>query len=270
MVYFCIFPNCHWRNTRFTKLRKETFNARHTISIRSKPNSVILESLAESFPRETAPSWRLHVTSWGRCYCVNIFSYGRSDRNITGRPYSTGVIVRIRISIIRFRTSWNTIANCQFYVFCITQNIVMWWRKMFHQVNRGKGPFPNDLCKEIVFSIYFITNIFEILLLVIINRNEYHPILRQQVFRHFQPWVNHIQPIRMETSGWFRVLNQSVTILISLAAVLLIIVRILREVVIVNKVVARVVRWVYINHLHLAQIGFPKHFQHVQVIALNI
>ena len=74
----------------------------------------------------------------------------------------------------------------------------------------------------------------------------------------------------METSVRFRVLNQSVAIFIGLPAVLFILISVKRKVIVVNKVIPCVIRWVDINHLHLAKISFPKHFQHVEVIALNV
>ena len=41
-------------------------------------------------------------------------------------------------------------------------------RKMLHQVNRGISPFPNNLCKKIIISEYFIANLFKILLFAVV------------------------------------------------------------------------------------------------------
>ena len=74
----------------------------------------------------------------------------------------------------------------------------------------------------------------------------------------------------METSVRFRVLNQSVAIFIGLPAVLFILISVKRKVIVVNKVIPCVIRWVDINHFHFTGICLPKHFQHVEVIALNV
>ncbi len=74
----------------------------------------------------------------------------------------------------------------------------------------------------------------------------------------------------MKTPVGFRVLNQSVTIFISLPAVLFILISVKRKVIVVNKVIPCVIRWVDINHFHFTEICLPKHFQHVEVIALNV
>ena len=74
----------------------------------------------------------------------------------------------------------------------------------------------------------------------------------------------------METSVRFRVLNQSVAIFIGLPAVLFILISVKRKVIVVNKVIPCVIRWVDINHFHFTEICLPKHFQHVEVIALYV
>jgi hypothetical protein len=44
---------------------------------------------------------------------------------------------------------------------------------------------------------------------------------------------------------------------------------VLGEVVFVNKVIARVVRWVDVDQLHLAEVALLEQFEHLEVVALN-
>lgn len=44
----------------------------------------------------------------------------------------------------------------------------------------------------------------------------------------------------------------------------------LREIVIIDKVIARVIWRIYINHLNLAKIILTKNFKHIKIITFNI
>ena len=74
----------------------------------------------------------------------------------------------------------------------------------------------------------------------------------------------------MEAPIRFCILHQAVALFIGLAAILLIFIGVLREVIVVHKVIPRVIRRVNINHLHFSKIRFPNHFQHIKVIALDV
>ena len=61
-----------------------------------------------------------------------------------------------------------------------------------------------------------------------------------------------------------------ITFLVLLSTIIFVFVSILREVVVINKIIARVVRWVNINHLDLAKISLTDNFQHIKVVTFNV
>ena len=44
----------------------------------------------------------------------------------------------------------------------------------------------------------------------------------------------------------------------------------LSKIIIINKIISGVVRWVDINHLHLPEICFPQDLQHLEIIPFNV
>ena len=74
----------------------------------------------------------------------------------------------------------------------------------------------------------------------------------------------------MEAPVAVRVLHQPVALLVVLPAARHVAVRVLGKVVFIHEIVARVVRRVDVDHLHLAQIGFPQQLEHIQIIPLDI
>ena len=74
----------------------------------------------------------------------------------------------------------------------------------------------------------------------------------------------------MEATVAFRVGNETVALLVNLPGVGEIFGRGLRKVIFIDKIVARVIRWVYINHFHFVEIGFLQALQHVEVVALDV
>ena len=77
--------------------------------------------------------------------------------------------------------------------------------------------------------------------LVVINANEYDPIFCQQIFRHFQTRINHIQPIGVESSIALGIRYKTITFLVVLAAVCQVFLGALGKIVLIYKVVAGVV-----------------------------
>ena len=61
-----------------------------------------------------------------------------------------------------------------------------------------------------------------------------------------------------------------ITVLITCTARLLVFINPLCEVVIVNEIVAGVIRRVNVNHLDFAKICFAEHFQHIKVVTLDV
>lgn len=74
----------------------------------------------------------------------------------------------------------------------------------------------------------------------------------------------------METTIRIRVLHKAVAKFIHIARLLIIFLSTLFEVIVINEVIARVVRRIDINHLHLAQIRLLQQLQSVKVVALDV
>ena len=74
----------------------------------------------------------------------------------------------------------------------------------------------------------------------------------------------------METSTRLSVLEIFVSKLVCCSTCLFILIRRHGKVVVIYKVVASVIRRVYINHFHLAHIRALEKFQHFEVVALDI
>ena len=74
----------------------------------------------------------------------------------------------------------------------------------------------------------------------------------------------------MEAAIAFCIRDELVSLLIILPTIVNILLLILIKIVVIHKVIASIVRWVDINHLHLTQIVLTKQLQNLQVITLNI
>ena len=65
-----------------------------------------------------------------------------------------------------------------------------------------------------MFSKHLIANLSKVFHLIIINRNEYHTIICQQVSCNFQSWINHIEPIGVKASITFCIGDHSISLFI--------------------------------------------------------
>lgn len=74
----------------------------------------------------------------------------------------------------------------------------------------------------------------------------------------------------MEPPIAFAVLHQPVPFFIPLAAVLGILPHTLGKIVFIDEIIAGVVGRIDVDHLYLAQVGFPEDFQGIQVIPFNV
>ena len=74
----------------------------------------------------------------------------------------------------------------------------------------------------------------------------------------------------MKASIAFGVLYHTITFFIVLAAIFHVIPCVLFEIISIDKIFARVVRRVNVNHLDLAKICFLQELQHFQIVALDI
>ena len=74
----------------------------------------------------------------------------------------------------------------------------------------------------------------------------------------------------MKPTIFLRILHQPISFFIGLSAVSYIVCCLLRKVIFIDEVIACVVRWINVYHLHLAQVGFPQNFQGVQIIPFDV
>ena len=128
-----------------------------------------------------------------------------------------------------------------------------------------RSPFlPNHLCHKIFFSKNFIAQSSKICYFIVIYRNKNNPIIPQEIRCQPQAGIHHVQPVGVIPAHRFRVA------LGGLGGHFHVPGQWVGKVVLIHEVIARVVGRVYVDHLHLAEIGFLQQLQNLQVIALNI
>lgn len=145
---------------------------------------------------------------------------------------------------------------------------------MLHQVDWRICPLPNDLCEKILGAEYFIAHCFKIFGFVVIHRNKDNTIIRKQVSCNFESRINHIEPISMEATIAFSialhwVYNEVAVLVVSAVSFLEVFTR-LGEIVVIDEVIAGVIRRVYVNHLDCAKIVLSENFEYIKIIALNV
>lgn len=74
----------------------------------------------------------------------------------------------------------------------------------------------------------------------------------------------------MKSAVAFRILYQPIPFFVSLPTVFHIVICLFGKIVLIDKIISRVIRWININHLHFSKIGFPQDFQGVEVIAFDV
>lgn len=134
----------------------------------------------------------------------------------------------------------------------------------------GECSFPDKLCYEISFSEQFTADMFQIVLLIVINRNEDYSVICKKVFCDLQARVNHVQPVSVETPVAFGVGYETIPQLVKLTGVLKISRFGFCEIVFIHKIVARVVRRVDVYHLDFMQVCLLKAFEDIKIVALDI
>ena len=90
---------------------------------------------------------------------------------------------------------------------------------------------------------------------MVIYANENDAIIRQKVLCQLQSRKYHVEPVGMETPVAFGILNKAIALGVKLPAVRQILVGTLRKIVLIDKIAARIVRRVYVNHLDFAEIS---------------
>ena len=74
----------------------------------------------------------------------------------------------------------------------------------------------------------------------------------------------------MEAAVAVGVLDELIALTVVLIAPAHVAVHVLGEIVLIHEIIAGVVGWVDVDHLHLAKVRFPQELEHVQIVALDI
>lgn len=105
----------------------------------------------------------------------------------------------------------------------------------------------NNYPQKIASSKYLITYLPQVKNFIVINLNKNNTILRKQILRQPQPWINHIKPVCVKTPVSFQIFYQPVAFIIKLSASGEIFICPLSKVIFINKVITSIVRRVYQN-----------------------
>lgn len=141
------------------------------------------------------------------------------------------------------------------YVFCI----IFWCI----------SSFPNQLSHKILLSKNFIHQQPQVMHLVVVNGNENHAILAQQVFGKIEARHHHIQPVAVVLPVFFGVFAEHpfaghVAVMVLVAHTLLVLFLAFREFIGIDEaVIAGVVRGVYVDHLHLTEVALLQQKFHL-------
>ena len=109
----------------------------------------------------------------------------------------------------------------------------------------------------------------EVVDLVVIDADEDHAVLPQQIPREIQPRIHHVQPLGVEAAVGLGVGAELAALGVHLAGVLQVGLQALGVVVGVDEVVAGVVGRVDVDHLDLAQVRLLQELEHLEVVALD-
>src|SRR5699024_5115344 len=105
---------------------------------------------------------------------------------------------------------------------------------------------------------------------MLIYANEYSSIFSKKILCNPQAWIQHIQPVGMESAIAFRVLYESVAFFIEQTTLSKILLGFQCKIILIDKIRTSVVRGIDINDLDLAEICLLKQLQHIKVITLNV
>ena len=128
----------------------------------------------------------------------------------------------------------------------------------------------DDLPTKFVVAEDLVAELRRFAMLVVVDRDDDHAVVGQQVPRELQPRVHHAEPVGVEATVRLGVRDEPVArprrLWPERREVLR---RRLGEVVVVDEVVARVVRRVDVDELDLAEVRLLEQLQRVEVVALD-
>ena len=116
----------------------------------------------------------------------------------------------------------------------------------------------------------FIANLCQILNFVLINANKNNAVICQQIPRQHQPRIHHTAPVGVKPSVAVVVLEQPILVLVIHPHLAVFFILRTHEIICIDKIVARIIRWVNINHFDLAQIALLQQLEHFQIVAFNV
>ena len=123
---------------------------------------------------------------------------------------------------------------------------------------------PYKICNVVFLTEYFITNFSEIGHFYFIYTDKNHPIVPQQIRCQPETRIHHIQPVCVKAAHGLRIRFRSLLRDLFVAR------HGVGKIVLIDKVVARIVRWIDINHLHAPEIGGLQQLEHLQIVALYV
>ena len=158
---------------------------------------------------------------------------------------------------------WRRCLRIGNYVIVIIGNCISSFARFFGDTGKTGN--------EIIFSKNFITNFFEIGLLIIINGNKNDAVIGEEVPCEKETRVYHGAPVGVEAGIAVIVFCELlVSFFVEELCLGGVVFFIHTEFVFVYEVVARIVGRVDVNHFHFAEVGLLEEFQCVQIIAFNV
>ena len=128
---------------------------------------------------------------------------------------------------------------------------------------------PNQLRDKILLTKHLIHQQPQVVHLIIVNAHENHAVLAQQLAGQEKARVHHGEPGGVVASAGLRVGGEQIALGVLLAGQLQVGGQRVGVVVGVDKIVAGVVRWVNVDHLHSAKVGLVEELEDFQVVALD-
>ena len=129
---------------------------------------------------------------------------------------------------------------------------------------------PMDVPFKVLFAKNFITNHFQVFHFIVIYADKNNPFFRQQSPRQQQSGKHHGTPFRVEPPVGIRIYPPMFPSLPRRPGLRLIIFCRFFKRIVINKIIPRIIRRIYINQLDTFQITFLQQFQRLQVIPFNI
>ena len=104
---------------------------------------------------------------------------------------------------------------------------------------------------------------------MVIDGDKNHPVVPQEIPCEKQAWIHHIHPLGVEASVGFGICAEFSSACIHLPRVGEVGIQALGVVIRVDELIAGIVGWVDVDHLHLAQVAFLQKLERFEIVALD-